>query len=208
MTLPLKGLTIERLQSFHTQMAQALYLSGSPNMPCAIAGGCVRDILCKKPIKDIDILITVSDWELDLKAAKEAEEEIEFAVERLNKLFCCKGVSKSDFHVEDPKHEGNPYKGATIAEVWSWKNGFNDMECDVLFVSMEPLGYIREAFDFGICQTLVGHYGLRTTPAFWKDYHNQTLTFGLEDSRRESSKEHLKRLLDKFSGWHPRNICL
>lgn len=200
------NLDIFRLQGFYEQIKKAV----GPHYPLCIAGGAVRDILCKKPVKDLDIFVQVSDWEEDPEAA---EEEIAHVVEQLNMLFFSKGYSKSEISVA--KRTGASYGNShiEIAEVWAWKSGFNDMAVDVVFICHEPSIAVTDGFDFGICQAWVGFYGLKTTPAFWKDYNNKTLTYMFNrhkdnEKQYKSSQEHLVRLLEKFPGWHPRDITI
>lgn len=198
------NLTIARLTEFYAQLKRAL-----PDMSLAIAGGSVRDILCNRQVKDFDIFIQVADWKID---PGEAAEEIGFAVDKLNALFFDHGVCKSSKQVSNGSRESYGNSHIEIAEVWAWTHGFNDMPCDIVFVDHEPAVAVTDGFDFGICQAWVGHYGLRTTRAFWKDYYNKTLTYMFNrhpgnEKQYKSSQEHLIRLLEKFPRWKPRDIA-
>lgn len=195
-------MTIDRLKGYYDQLRKALPLHVKDGFGIAIAGGCVRDTLLKRPIKDIDIMIEVRSWYND---PHETEEDIDYIVEQLDKLFFTKGQCKSAISVESRRGR---YSGShmDLASVWGWEHGFNDYPVDVLFVAQHPSDEIKEQFDFGICQAWVGFYGLETTRAFWKDQTDKTITYLRKDgvtspAQLEACGKHATRLLAKYPGW-------
>lgn len=200
------NITIARLMGFYKSLCKMVGTA----YPLCIAGGAIRDVLCKKPVKDFDIFIQITDWEDE---PEEASGDIDFIVSQLNRLFFGEGYSKSSTSVKQRGSKSYGDSHIEIAEVWAWEHGFNDMPCDVIFISHEPAVAVTDGFDFGICQAWIGFYGLRTTSNFWKDYHNQTLTYMFNrhsgnEEQYKSSQAHLVRLLEKFPGWKSRDIMI
>ena len=198
------NLTIERLTEYYSRIRKALPFCAAS---IAIAGGAVRDVICGKRIKDIDLFIEVWDWKDDpVRAVK----EIDAVTDALNKLFYEFGKVKSITEVLDQDAESYKNSCAKIAEVWGWPHGFHDMSWDVVFVSCDVTDYITESFDLGLCQAWIGFYGLKTTRQFWKDYHNKTITYlreqGSTPEQLKASQVRVRRLLEKYEGWKTRNI--
>lgn len=199
------NITIARIQEFYSRVKRVL-----PEFPLAFAGGCVRDVICGREVKDFDLYIQVTDWEETSPA--EADSDIDLCIERLNKLLFSSGKTKSR-GIEIENEEARSYKDShiTIYDVWGYEHAFNDMPCDVIFVKDDLQTVFEDSFDFGICQAWVGHYGLRTTKWFWKDYHNKTITYmfnPIDAKQYASSQAHLARILPKYPDWRPRDIAI
>lgn len=199
------NITIARIQEFYARIKKVL-----PEYPIAFAGGCVRDVICNRPVKDFDLYIQITDW--DHESPLEASEDIDTCISRLDKLLFSDGKPKSKGH-DITDEEARSYKDShiRICDVWGYDHAFNDMPCDVIFVKDELTVTFEDGFDFGLCQAWVGHYGLRTTKWFWRDYHNKIITymFSPADQRQyKASQEHLARILPKYPGWRPRDIAI
>jgi len=191
-------LTVPRLAEFYNRLKRLPTLQ-----KCSIvfAGGCVRDILCQKPVKDLDLFIQVpADWTTETVEAIELMDE---CVGALNKYFYESGVSKSNLVVEGNTRSG----GAKVYHVWAWSHTFADLPMDLIFVNDDPHTYVKTEFDFGICQAWYGYGGLHTTSAYRTDYLNKTITFIGDPTMKEFCANHAMRLAAKFPNWGFRNFA-
>lgn len=197
-------LTIERLKTFYSQLRKPI-----DSTSVIIAGGSVRDALNGRDVKDLDVYVQLSyDIEED---SLDAADEIDTVVEAWNKVFFSEGKCISTSDAPDRGRKDTKYGGlVSIKDVWHWKSGLGDLPVDLIFVNRDPALVVKEEYDFGICQAWVGHYGLKTLPAYWSDSFNRTITYldrhRAGTSMHTKSREHAARILAKYPGWRTRNI--
>lgn len=192
-------LTIPRLQQFYDQLKRSM-----EDCTIIIAGGAVRDALNGREVKDLDVYIQCGlDWDKD---PCDVAEEVESVIFTWNKQFFSKGKCLSEEIVDGGQ---GAYKGISIQTVWHWDHACGDLPLDLIFVNRDPSTVVKQEFDFGICQAWVGHYGLKTHPAYWTDSLNRTITYlrpTASASLRVKSQEHAGRILTKYPGWKCRGI--
>lgn len=190
-----RGLTIPNLKLWHDKLRACM--KGTGDYSFAFAGGCVRDILLNREVKDLDLFIQIPyGW--DTSSAEDAQDCVETAIADMNLLLMSKAVCKSDMTIEEAEAK---YGAIKIQNVWHYENAFNDVPMDVIFLNEHPADYIKAGFDLGICQAWVGFYGIRTTEAFRRDLINKTMTFLLGEDRRADSRKHFERITHKYPGW-------
>lgn len=191
-------LTIARLQSFYDQLK-----SGLEDSTIVIGGGAVYDTLNGRPVRDLDVYVqSPFDWDT---GTEDLKEDISNTVTWFNRTYYTSGkcLSKSDI---DKKNYGT----VSVQTVWHWDHTIGDLPVDMIFVSKPPSEYIETEFSFGLCQAWVGHYGLRTTRAYWRDSLNRTITFMLDHKvgtpAHDKCREHALKLKLKYPDWKFRNI--
>ena len=147
----IQNLTIPRLQALCRDVQGAF-----PKANVVIAGGAVRDLLNKRPIKDIDVFVYLDPvaalertLEGELKPHYLADDEIAMAhyegCEDLGKLFNC-----------EPKMEGDPLdlfntKGYSYGafSLVDYSQSPYGHPIQLVFIDMDPVENIRHHFDLG-----------------------------------------------------------
>jgi hypothetical protein len=178
-----------------------------------IAGGAVRDILNKRPVKDVDIF---------LRSRGNQNKNRKF----LKKVFKSAGIRVKEQVVSDgssPRHDQFPGPAAGEIKSWafeshrtidknqteSWKviAGPDNTEYNVVFISGRVSKWthnhvfvdaLLRGFDVGLCQAAFDGRRLITTTAFKEDVRLKTITLTQPNN---TSKEHLARIAKKYPDW-------
>lgn len=201
-----KTLCMNDLIEWHAQIREALKGSG---VSIAFAGGCVRDLICKRPVKDLDLIVSFDDEDTEIA---ETIENTVVELDKLLRLTCKPARDEGRLHVDTSASSSS---SEFLYTVWKYKEAFGMYPMDILFVTEPIKDYIETEFDFAICQAWVGYGGLHTTRGFWRDYHAQTLTYlqkkeyaSTDETKRKSCLPHAQRLLAKFEGWKLRGFTV
>lgn len=146
-----------------------------------VAGGCIRDYLNHRPIKDIDILLP-SDVALA---------GVQFDSAGITDMKC---EVEKDYLGEN----SNPNLECVL------KCKFEGYDIDILCVkdiSLEQ--YIHDTFDYGICKVWFDpkQDKIIRTPAYERDVRNRTLTLCIEGNKDQG--KHYQKLKAKYQGWRP-----
>ena len=148
-----------------------------------IAGGCMRDFLLKKKIKDIDIYTRCFSNEFCYTRLA----DLGFVL--LSQEGCNKSYSNRDTMVKKYKYK--------------------DIPVDIIHISshayMTTAEYIVEGFDYGICKVFFDGEKVHKLPEFIEDEKNKTITL-LSDSKAEQTRviEHYKRIKAKYPDYEGR----
>lgn len=139
-----------------------------------ISGGCIRDTVLGKPVKDIDIFISY----------REVEDYLSLFGKTIKDC-------KTTFYWEGKK-ERQDYENVDIVGTYELtiSNDFNDFEVNIIAMNAN---YSREQIcnrhAFGICRCALDKDGFYFSPEFKKDFRNKTMTlfrteWGLEQTMR------------------------
>lgn len=144
-----------------------------------IAGGFVRDVICGKPVKDIDIFIPNEPVQT---------ERFETAVLFYNfkKLNGVEYMSQNE-----------------VQRVWDI-DPMNSHPTQV--IELAPgltLAERVQVHDFGFCQCWFDENGLHVTEAFIRDYQNKTYTLMYCEDMKQyiRSRKRAERLGNKYNDW-------
>lgn len=209
------NLSIAKLQTLCATVAAAFPLAS-----VAIAGGAVRDLLNRRPVKDIDVFVelnTVKGYKFtDAGALAQVwqdnsaiADEWYTGIEALAKVFESDYVTNGGFEegAEDDvldivNSKGYSYGAFTLVD---YKQPNFGWPIQLVFISCHPVVNITDHFDFGLSQCWVTPNQLRMTSAYWHDHFNQRITYlpsrEPNEQRRVSSLHRLERLRQKYPGW-------
>ena len=155
-----------------------------------IAGGYVRDVICGKTPKDIDVFVPPLRFPLEVESSHEAVKEITVEVQRtlgFKEVTGCRYMSQNE-----------------VQRVWNTEV-FVDF-APVQVIELAPGLTLKERIyqhDFGICQCWFDATGLHVTKAFVEDFINETLTLLVAEDEKQydRSLRRAERFKGKFPGW-------
>lgn len=170
-----------------------------------IAGGAIRDSFHDKPITDVDIFVGINPKKNDeVNASYNSKKWLEYWF----KMFNC-NLDKND---DVTFFGGNASGGGTFAEldqnllaVWQIRTAGKIYQ--VILIKKDPVAYVYENFDFGICRAYCDGRKMRFTAEFMQDSMNRTITLYPEhltqDQISYALKEHIVKIQRKYPGWTP-----
>ncbi len=155
-----------------------------------IAGGYYRDIYNDVKYNDVDIY---------LRGAYD-----EFNTDYWKNLFELKthglGLTDSIAKLSETDEEYDVENNADIIEVYGMIK--NEINYNLIIVACNPIQYVHERFDFGICKVYCDGNKIRFTQAFMEDVNNKTLTFSDCDFTKSNFNHamhvHLSKLKEKY----------
>lgn len=130
-----------------------------------IAGGYHRDMFTGVDYNDIDIYLeptiasttNVEYWKLFFK----------LKVDDFRSMDSIKELSETDEEYDIP----NNNKIVTVFEMYK-----NELKYNLIVTNIDPIDYVEEYFDFGICKTYCDGKKISFTKNFMSDVENKTLT--------------------------------
>ena len=156
-----------------------LHAGGFPS--AIVAGGCVRDEIFGKPVKDIDVFVSYEDYE--------------------NRTVNIQDVLGREVVLDG---DSGDYEGGEDAEVRGVVSlepheGELPVQVIVLAPGMSPLDRVGR-FDFGFCQVAWDGNNLEFSLGFLKDFNNKTITLVHCENQQEFDRSwvRLNRLMKKY----------
>jgi len=160
-----------------------------------IAGGYYRDMYHKLEYNDIDIFVCTSFAKSDHIASDALTTDFWTEVFDLN----LDRTWEPDY-IEELEADGDYDNLNDIEMVFELSK--NDIKYNVVLVDIEPVDYVNEVFDFGICKAYCDGTKVTFTKDFISDAENKFLTFtnltASVDSFCYSMNTHLQKLIMKF----------
>jgi len=147
-----------------------------------IAGGAIRDMYHKKPIRDIDVYI------------KKTDTTPIYQTSFWQQLFALDNTTDYIEH-SGKSYTGKPYTGKThIGMVWEIRK--NGIMYNIIVTDIDPVDYVEQFFDIGLCKAYCDGTKIRLTADFMHDSRNKLLTV---------VSKHLPQ--DEFDGMMDRHIA-
>lgn len=154
-----------------------------------IAGGALRDLLCEKPVKDVDIFIA-------MRPGYSAEVVRHLLMNRLGSEVTTV-IGQQLVEYSDAL--------ADVAAVFDVTQVLGDgTPVQVIMVAAETLSLhsVCDRFDFGICRVATNGREDFISPDFVHDLENRVFTCNSFGSAREKrSLARYERLQEKYQGW-------
>lgn len=164
-----------------------------------IAGGAIRDTFHDKEITDVDIFVQINEVvRKRLNASYKSKAWLEYWF----KAFGC-NLDKND----DVTYLGGSYTfkvlDTNIQAVWQILTAGKKYQ--IILLNKDPITYVKENFDFGICRAYCDGRKLHFTNEFMHDTLNHTITLYRENLTDEQINyalgDHVARIQKKFPGW-------
>lgn len=186
-----------------------------------IAGGALRDTICDNPVKDVDIFISDLDpkYILDLMEQQKIADlfgilavgtEDECGRDHLKLVHNIKSFKQEKAEellvVNDGYAEGaaemNSFLESFINYIVDVK--YNGVMYQLIFIESDPVSYVYNDFDFGICKVYYDGMDFVVTEEFWYDFENKQLTIAGKQGAGQMLHTlfvHRPNLIKKFPHW-------
>lgn len=171
-----------------------------------IAGGAIRDDFFKEDFKDLDVFL----WHPEC-----SDENISFnhhiydniderVIEDLNSY-----IEPDDSILSISSHPTRDQKssysyGSGIVDIWNLYHYIKNKQIQFIFTEDNPITYVTEQFDIGLCMCYFDGIKIHYTNAFMNDFIHKTITIcGKLDKKNFAHciEEHLDRVKAKFPGY-------
>jgi hypothetical protein len=183
-------LTVAQLQTCVTKIRRC-----HSDREVVIAGGALRDIICGKPIKDIDIFIQGTMPDHYCSGLHYRLEE-DFAL----------GTHDSDYEIFAASPLST-YGGYSDFWTIEYPVGWFGLPVQLVYVDTQDLrADLMECFDFGLSRIWCDERRLRWTSEFEFDRANKRLSF-YGSGWGQTSPERLARIQAKYSDYRFRNLA-
>jgi len=164
-----------------------------------VAGGVLRDMYHGKAISDVDIFIEYDYRDITQILGKTVPSLRDTFWEAYwHNTLKCGAYDSCDF-------EGFKYAEEDDMLYAVWTTTKNGLKYQIVFVKDDPIHYVENYFDFGICKAYSDGNKIRFTDEFLKDSSNHTITLYsenlTEDQRNHALNNHLPRIQEKYSGY-------
>ena len=161
-----------------------------------IAGGVIRDIYANQWWKDIDIFIQDPNCRREV-CLDFRNNEILSKYLHLNSRD---QITKSWDQLYTNSKLNSNNQITYIADVLK-----NLIPYQLIFIRTDPITYVRDHFDLGICKTYCDGSRIRMFPEFINDFQQKTFTICgkhmTKDTITHSLKDHIPRIQGKFPGF-------
>ena len=155
-----------------------------------IAGGYFRDLYNGLEYNDVDIYIRGDYGDYDADFWKDF---FKLKTDDFRSMDSIKTLSETD---EEYDVEHN----AQIITVFGMV--MNEIQYNLIIIDCDPIQYVHDRFDFGICKVYCDGTKIRFTEAFMADVNNKTLTFSANDFSTANFNHamhiHLTKLKQKY----------
>jgi len=166
------------------------YISGS-----IIAGGYYRDIYHNREFNDIDIFVHTNNSQSKYIKSDAYTTDFWAEVFDLNLDSFWSGDHIEEMEADDEYDNLNDMD--MVFELVK-----SEVKYNVVLVELDPIEYVNDVFDFGICKAYCDGQKVTFTKDFISDAENKTLTFTNKnvstDSFCYSMNKHLRKLMAKF----------
>lgn len=173
-----------------------------------IAGGAIRDLRFDIIARDVDIFIQdprFSTENVELTQHLDRHLDRHTGTAAIGDLL---GVTSGgrlqrlgDDRVECASKDN--YDNTNITTIYNVMKGY--VPYQLIFVKINPVKFVEDEFDFGLCKCYCDGKKLRYLPDFVKDAKNKTLTLVAKNMNMSAMyyalDEHLVRLQSKFPGY-------
>lgn len=193
------------------QTLQTLQNAGFKN--AIIAGGAIRDLRFDIIARDVDIFIQDPRFSTDPPGSIDPPGNAEL-IQYLDRhtgttaIGDLLGVTSNgrlqrlgDDRVECASKDN--YDNTNITTIYNVMKGY--IPYQLIFVKINPVKFVEDEFDFGLCKCYCDGKKLRYLPDFVKDAKNKTLTLVAKNMNMDAMyyalDEHLVRLQSKFPGY-------
>jgi hypothetical protein len=192
-------------------MRSALYMMHQSGHDTAIiAGGAIRDMFHDVTISDVDIFVQYKNKNVP-RAPFGHPSWIEHwtkVFQLQDKLFSTVQSVYSPY--SDP--EGPNGGGRQVMAVWDiFSEG---IEYQVIMLNVDPIKYVDQQFDFGICRAYFDGSRVRYSREFVRDSRNKTITLVCDNLSpaqvQYATTHHLAKIQAKYPGYRleiPENIA-
>jgi len=173
---------------------EAIYnlLSIRDTFPSAIiAGGWLRDLYHDVPINDIDIYVT-----------SVGAENPNYSV--YSKDFWCKQfqLKNSGFdNITELTEKGNYGDKNHIEMVWDINKGATTY--NIIAVDMDPIKYVEQCFDVGLCKAYCDGSRIRLTADFMHDSQHHEITLVSKEINESEFRHVMSRHIPKIKNKYP-----
>lgn len=153
-----------------------------------LAGGCIRDILLGKPVNDLDVFISMSNWRRPDSAA-----DCDSLIHEMAKAENWKLTHESASDFSREVH-------ARIHSVWNFQSEFIQQPYNIIILADDsPAAKVIGDFDVGLNMVGVNTYGaLALSQHFVHDVDHQVMTI-----RNERQRDSLLARYEKLSKKYP-----
>lgn len=181
-----------------------------------IAGGAIRDTYHDQMVTDVDIFIqhpsTLPAGSLRASGMppqqfKHADWEDYWAdVMRLRTSPSSRSYVRDSVRWHHSSYDGDSVEDNLMPELLSVWNVFKGLNMyQVIFTTVNPVEYVNDRFDFGLCKAYCDGKRTHLTDDFLRDSRNKTITMvGKEMSSNRVAyaiSEHLPRIKEKYPGF-------
>lgn len=190
---------MKRRISKSSDMVRQLIKLRADGWEAIIAGGAIRDTFHDKEITDVDIFVQGNDTK---RKMVDASYKSEAWMKYWFKTFKC-SLDKND----DVVYLGGSYTfnilQQNIQAVWQILTAGKKYQ--IILLNKDPITYVKENFDFGICKAYCDGQKIHFTNEFMHDTLHHTITLYRENLTDEQIDyalgDHIARIQKKFPGW-------
>ncbi len=163
-----------------------------------IAGGWIRDLYHGIPFNDIDVYVTEKDNAIENKHSIYVKEFWEDQLQLKTKgIIGCDGIISS-CSLDDV------YSGLNHIET-VWEIQKDRITYNIIILNMNPIKYINNFFDFGICKAYCDGSKIKLTADFMHDSQHRHLTLVSKEIEEAEFYHimdyHLPKIKDKYPGY-------
>lgn len=167
-----------------------------------IAGGAIRDAFHNIPFTDVDIFVNYKSLHDNVATKLPINYKSEGWCNYWRTLLQCSQYDSINFL-------GNNYEfgnvNTNIDGVWNIIKGTTNYQ--IILIRYDPIKYVQDYFDFGICKAYCDGTKMRFTEQFLNDYMNKTIT--LHPGKLSSEQiiyakgPHLNKIKAKYPAYTP-----
>ena len=183
-------------------MIQTLTRIQNAGWKSIIAGGAIRDLYHNIPRSDVDIYVK---WDKTRAIRGKQYFGEQSWADYWYKTLGCKDHNRRLFDRDTVEFEGGFYglNSTKICGVWDILK--SNERFQLILLDHDPIDYVENCFDFGICKAWCDGYKIRFTRDFMHDSRYRLITLVNHNlSQREYAyaiNHHLPKLQEKYPGY-------